>query len=219
MKQEVEFESEFEKSLHVTAEADAAKADASARAEAKKNAAEEHEHLLDSLRVVHEPGQRFMHAWVLVKAGARGVPEDTFVEVTSGRHYKPPASPYTGIEWVWNHENFWIAMDLPEPHSDARLHPARAVFDFWDPRRWEAVLPKPRPPPPADGVGGDSEVGEGAADTEGEEGAASTPAPGTLRSMTMSRQKSTALRSDGDVAGGTLRDAGAAPPVLSCAVA
>lgn len=143
-----------------------------------------------------------MHAWVLVKAGARGVPEDTLVEVTSGRQYKPSTAPYTGIEWVWNHENLWIAMDLPEPHSDARLHPARALFDFWDARRWEAVLPRPRPPPPADGIRGDSELGEVAGEVEAGEVAAATPASGasTLRSMTMSRHRSTAVLSDGDLA-------------------
>lgn len=195
VKQEVEFESEFERGLTLTAEQDAAKAEASAAAEAAKAASDERERELDALRLARRHGERLMHAWVLVKAGARGVAEDTFVEVTSGRRYRPLRSPYTGIEWVWNHENLWIAMDLPEPHSDARLHPARAVFDFWDAQRWEAVLPRPRPPPPVEDDVEEAEEGEGAAEGEPEEPPAAAPASATLRSM-MSRQKSTAHRSD-----------------------
>lgn len=207
-KNEVEFESEFERSQQIAADSDAAKADAAAASAAARAASDEHQLELDSLQIAREPGQRFMHAWVLVKAGSRGVREDTFVEVTSGRTYPTTASPYTGIEWVWNNENFWIAMDLPEPHSDARLNPARALFDFWDGKRWEAVLPRPRPPPPADDFGAaGSEGGSTAADGDGD-GSPTAPGSATLQSMAMSRQKSVAVRGDGDTGAGTLRDGG-----------
>lgn len=214
VKAEVEFVSEFERSLQLAAHAEAAKLVAAGAAATAQAEAEERERELDSLRIARNQGQRFIHAWVLVKAGARGMVHDTFVEVTSGRQYSPSTSPYTGIEWVWNHENFWIAMDLPEPHSDARLNPARALFDLWDPHRWEAVLPRLRPPLPAEEFGAaGSEGGEMSADGNSDVSPAA-PGTGTLRSMTVSRQKSAAPRADGEGVAGTLRFGGDVPLAL-----
>lgn len=68
---------------------------------------------------------RLVHAWVLVKSGLRGVKETVFVEPTTGRKYPPALSPYLGIEFAWNHANYWICMQHAEPHSDCRCHPAK----------------------------------------------------------------------------------------------
>ena len=54
----------------------------------------------------HE-GKR-VHAWVLVRAGAREVAETVFVEPTTARTYNVNASPYQGLEAVWNHLNLWV---------------------------------------------------------------------------------------------------------------
>ena len=83
---------------------------------------------------------RLVHAWVLVRAGERDVKSDIFVESTSGRTYATEFSPYLGVEFVWNHKNYWINMQMPEPHSDSRSHPAKMEFNFRDANAWEAVL-------------------------------------------------------------------------------
>lgn len=81
-----------------------------------------------------------MHAWVLVKAGERGVKDDAFVEPSTGRMYPPAHSPYTGIEFAFNHVNYWVCMQHAEPHSDCRVHPAKV----------RPQTPHPGSPMPAD---------------------------------------------------------------------
>lgn len=170
---------------------------AAEKAATDTEAATARETYLDSLKFAKEPGQRLLHAWVLVKAGARSVAQDTFIETASGRQYKPSDCPYSGIEWCWNHENFWISMDLPEPHSDARLHPARADFDFSDEYKWQAVIP-PLPNLPALPVEYDTSaidadgtefastgatVGGATVGAQGATGRSGTPTQGTGRSV------------------------------------
>ena len=55
----------------------------------------------------HLYGQR-VHAWVLVRAGRRGLTEHLFVEPTTGRVYPTGKCPYLGIEAVWNSQNYWV---------------------------------------------------------------------------------------------------------------
>ncbi|MEW5310705.1 MAG: hypothetical protein WDW38_002476 [Sanguina aurantia] len=81
-----------------------------------------------------------VHAWVLVMAGKREVNEHVFIEPSSGRRYPVNASPYAGIEYIWNHRNFWVCMQQPEPHSDSRAHPSHTTFDLSNPAAWEAVF-------------------------------------------------------------------------------
>lgn len=49
-----------------------------------------------------------VHAWVLIRAGRRGMTENLFVEPTTGRAYPITGSPYLGIESLWNHLNYWV---------------------------------------------------------------------------------------------------------------
>ena len=42
------------------------------------------------------------HAWVLVKKGKRGVPEDFFLEPSTGRKYSLDDSEYISIDSVFN---------------------------------------------------------------------------------------------------------------------
>lgn len=84
-----------------------------------------------------------VHAWIVLLPGKRDVTETTFVEPSSGLAYSPSDSHYTGIEFMWNHENYWVCMQQPEPQSDARAHPATIEFDLCDPTKWEPVLEVP----------------------------------------------------------------------------
>jgi hypothetical protein len=52
-----------------------------------------------------------VHAWVLVRAGPREVQVHTFLEPTTGRAYPVSNSPYTGIEAIWNKNNFWVNVE------------------------------------------------------------------------------------------------------------
>ena len=83
---------------------------------------------------------RTVHAWVLVMSGKRDIAEAMFVEPSTGRRYPVNASPYQGIELLWNHLNFWVCMQMPLPHSDSRALPSEVSFDLSDPLKWEAVF-------------------------------------------------------------------------------
>lgn len=68
------------------------------------------------------------------------VAESFFIEATTGHRYTLDGSPYNGIEFVWNHENYWACMQMPQPHSDSRADPATIKFDFLDTIAWEPLL-------------------------------------------------------------------------------
>jgi hypothetical protein len=77
---------------------------------------------------------------VLVRAGKREVDETVFVEPTTARRYPVDASPYQGLECVWNHVNFWVNAQsgtfLGAPGESVR----GIDFDLDDPAKWEACL-------------------------------------------------------------------------------
>ena len=53
-----------------------------------------------------------MHAWVLLKKGKRGITETVFLEPSTGRAYNLDASPYLMVDSVFNHQNFFINMNM-----------------------------------------------------------------------------------------------------------
>eukprot|EP01039_Chlorochromonas_danica_P012943 gene12943-14923_t len=59
-----------------------------------------------------------VHCWVMVKAGRREVPENIFVEPSTGRVYRPQRSPYYAVEAVWNNTNFHVNGDLDRRVAD-----------------------------------------------------------------------------------------------------
>jgi hypothetical protein len=70
-----------------------------------------------------------VHAWVYVRAGPREMKQSVFVEPTTGRTYQIESSPYTGIEALWNHKNFWVNLtpekaisSVCECHSYIKLY-------------------------------------------------------------------------------------------------
>jgi hypothetical protein len=90
------FESAFQASLALKEKRAEEEREAAREAAAAAEAFAVHEKHLDSLKLATCRSQRLLHAWVLVKAGARGVNRDTFVETTSGRQYPATSCPYTG---------------------------------------------------------------------------------------------------------------------------
>jgi hypothetical protein len=51
---------------------------------------------------------RRLHCWVLVVEGGRTVTESFFIEPTTGKAFPLTKSIYENIEFIWNHENFWV---------------------------------------------------------------------------------------------------------------
>lgn len=51
-----------------------------------------------------------VHAWVLVLAGKREVPESFFIDPLTARSYSTKDEHFLGIESLWNHKNYWINM-------------------------------------------------------------------------------------------------------------
>lgn len=76
---------------------------------------------------------RRVHAWVLVRAGKRDVNDHFFIEPSTGRVYSLRESPYTSIESVWNHENYFVNMQTSQP-----VH--TTLFDLVNPTDWEYVF-------------------------------------------------------------------------------
>ena len=38
------------------------------------------------------------------------MPQDVYIEPTTGRIYEQKDSPYTKVDLVWNHKNLWVNM-------------------------------------------------------------------------------------------------------------
>lgn len=68
------------------------------------------------------------------------VAESFFIEATTGHRYALDGSPYNGVEFVWNHENYWVCMQMPQPHSNSHADPATIKFDLLDTMAWEPLL-------------------------------------------------------------------------------
>lgn len=83
---------------------------------------------LDELR-----GRR-VHAWVLLLAGKRLLEQSLFVEPSTGATYTLDASPYYGIESMWNASNYWVNM------QGSHVPPTKLAFDLTKNRKWEYVL-------------------------------------------------------------------------------
>lgn len=89
-----------------------------------------------------------VHSWVLVRAGKRDVPEHFFLEPTSGRKYLIREAPYTAIEAVWSHENYWVNM---------QSHPLYlTLFDLANASDWEFVFLSPAERKAAKDAGADA---------------------------------------------------------------
>ena len=147
VKDPITLESMFEKEMAAKAAAEAA----AAVAQAQEKEAEE-----DAAAEVEDPdpaegededdddkdeydGKR-VHAWVLVLAGKREVPESMFIEPTTARKYALDASPYQGLECVWNSANYWVNMQPGTVLGAPGKVLSGVDFDLKNTDKWESVL-------------------------------------------------------------------------------
>ncbi|RLN66263.1 hypothetical protein BBJ29_006432 [Phytophthora kernoviae] len=72
------------------------------------------------------------HAWVLIRAGKREISEHFYLEPSTGRSYSLRDLPYTAIESVWNHENYWVNMQQQPVYL--------TLFDLSNSTDWEYVF-------------------------------------------------------------------------------
>ncbi|TYZ61652.1 hypothetical protein PybrP1_010651 [[Pythium] brassicae (nom. inval.)] len=73
-----------------------------------------------------------VHAWVLVRAGKRGITDHFFIEPSTGRVYSLREAPYLRLEAVWSHENYWVNMQQQPVYT--------TLFDLANPTDWEYVF-------------------------------------------------------------------------------
>ncbi|XP_026193863.1 uncharacterized protein LOC34620949 [Cyclospora cayetanensis] len=85
-----------------------------------------------------------VHCWVLVRAGARGVASDVFINPSSGRIYERTNSPFFTVHFLWNAENFWVNMR-------PKLKAQDVVFSLSNRRFFECALCMPQQPEDSDG--------------------------------------------------------------------
>lgn len=174
VKQPIILESQFEKDMAAKARAEA---EAMVEAEKVKQVAEAAAAEVDDADPVGDDedddadkdefdGKR-VHAWVLVLAGKREVPESMFIEPTTARKYSLDNSPYQGLECVWNQSNYWVNMQPGTVLGAPGKVLSGVQFDLNDSEKWEPVLEGVDPFESAigEGEGGDDDEGEG---TEGE---------------------------------------------------
>ncbi|XP_064243257.1 dynein regulatory complex subunit 7 isoform X3 [Passer domesticus] len=75
-----------------------------------------------------------VHAWVLVLAGKRKVPETFFINPFTGNHHSTTDECFLGIESIWNHRNYWVNM------QDCRKGCKDLSFDLSDSFCWEIMF-------------------------------------------------------------------------------
>ncbi|KER29072.1 putative flagellar protein FliS [Opisthorchis viverrini] len=76
-----------------------------------------------------------VHAWVLVLAGQRDVPEAFFIEPLTGVAHPLETSLYLGIESLWNANNYWVNM------QDCSNGIGDMEYDLDNGQNWEYLLP------------------------------------------------------------------------------
>lgn len=92
---------------------------------------------------------RRIHCWVLVRKGSREVPEDVYVEPTTGRVYKVNRCPYLKVDLIWNHRNLWVNMQV--------CSASHVQLDLYNSRYFEYVM---MDPDGGSGTGGNRGFGE-----------------------------------------------------------
>jgi len=105
---------------------------------------------------------RRIHCWVLIRKGSREVPQDIYIEPTTGRVYHVQRCPYLKIDLIWNHRNLWVNMQVCSANQ--------VVLDLYKSRYFEYVM---LDPDAGNGEGGTSmfaeeDKGVGAVPEEGE---------------------------------------------------
>jgi len=107
---------------------------------------------------------RRIHCWVLVRKGSREVPEDMYIEPTTGRIYHVARCPYLKIDLVWNHRNLWVNMQV--------CGASQVQLELYNSRYFEYVMLDPEARGAEAGAGLFPEQGAGTAPEEAEAGKA-----------------------------------------------
>jgi hypothetical protein len=94
----------------------------------------------EEARVDRKLDGKRVHAWVVVRAGKREVEESIFIEPTTSRKYPIDASPYQGLECVWNHVNYWVNMQTGTQLGAPGKQIRGINFDLDNRKHWEACL-------------------------------------------------------------------------------
>uniref|UniRef100_UPI001293DA4F LOW QUALITY PROTEIN: dynein regulatory complex subunit 7 n=1 Tax=Lonchura striata TaxID=40157 RepID=UPI001293DA4F len=81
-----------------------------------------------------------VHAWVLVLAGKRKVPETFFINPFTGNGHSTRDECFLGIESIWNHRNYWVNM------QDCRKGCKDLSFDLSDSFCWEIMFAESKEP-------------------------------------------------------------------------
>lgn len=76
-----------------------------------------------------------VHSWVLVLRGSREVPENFFIEPTTGQALSCYDKEYLGIESVFNSTNVWVNM------TQCINGIQDIVYDLGDSTKWEYIFP------------------------------------------------------------------------------
>jgi len=84
-----------------------------------------------------------IHAWVVIRAGKRGMKETKFIEPSTGKIYTTDLSPYTQITSIWNNENYWINRQDPVAIRAIEKSKERSKisFDLSNLEFWKPVFP------------------------------------------------------------------------------
>lgn len=79
-----------------------------------------------------------LHCWVLLRKGKRNVPQDMFIEPSTGKIYDIKNSPYLLVDSFFNHKNFFI-------HTKPKHKVDEIKFDMFDTMKWEFVMLEEEP--------------------------------------------------------------------------
>ncbi|KAF6021549.1 CCDC135 [Bugula neritina] len=112
------------------------RADDNRLAEIKKKQEEEEQKLAELEKPAWDPlhGLR-VHAWVLVLEGKREISESFYIEPFTGQAYSLTTKEFHGIESIWNHQNYWVNMQL------CKNGVVDLKFDLGDCSLWEFMFP------------------------------------------------------------------------------
>lgn len=74
-----------------------------------------------------------LHCWVIILPTSRDIKEVLFVETSTGKVYNKSNCPYLQLEMMFNHDNYWINLDLSQSMNEIN-------FDVKNASSWETVF-------------------------------------------------------------------------------
>lgn len=108
---------------------------------------EDHQKCREKNNVCLSKDSNGIHAWVLIRAGKRGMKDMIFVEPSTGETFLTGASPYIQITSVWNADNYWINRQISDQRNlskkeiDENITIKKLSFDLSRRDLWIPVFP------------------------------------------------------------------------------